>query len=83
MKITMQSPFNGTSNVMDVPITEDEYKLLINPFKLIPKLFPHLTEEQVEFLATGATPGDTYCITEMQSNASEYDYYQDWEDIPF
>lgn len=86
MMIYMQSPLTGEMNAMDVPISEDDHRLLLNPFRLIPALFPHLTEEQVEFLATGATPGDRYYSDmmdlELERRLNVSDPYE-WEDIPF
>lgn len=86
MMIYMQSPLTGEMNAMDIPISEDDHRLILNPFRLIPALFPHLTEEQVEFLATGATPSDTYYTDMMAIEMSQREHISDpyeWEDIPF
>jgi hypothetical protein len=86
MMICMQSPLTGEMNAMEIPITEDDHRLMLNPFRFIPALFPHLTEEQVEFLATGATPSDRYYTDMMAIEMARREHISDpyeWEDIPF
>jgi len=83
MIIDMTSPLTGEKNQMDIPINEDDYRLMLNPFRYIPALFPNLTEEQVEFLATGATPSDRaetdWQLIQMSDRFNQPDY----DDIPF
>lgn len=83
MIIEMTSPWDGDINSMDIPLSEDDYRLLFNPFRYIPALFPHLTEAQIEFLATGATPSNRseadWHLTHMSQLRNDPDY----DDIPF
>lgn len=83
MIITMQSPFDGDINWMDIPISEDDHRLLLNPFRYIPALFPHLTEAQVEFLATGATPSDRAETDRRLCEMSQRFEEPDYDDVPF
>lgn len=83
MIITMTSPLDGDINWMDIPISEDDHRLILNPFRYIPALFPHLTEEQVEFLATGATPSDRAETDRQLIEMSERFNEPDYDDVPF
>jgi len=57
MQITRQSPFTGEWNEMELNVTEEE----LHAWRwgtLIQDAMPHLTDDEREFVKTGATPQD-------------------------
>jgi hypothetical protein len=56
MKISKRSAFTGKVNTMDIPITESELIAWQNSHVLIQRMFPHLSDDQREFLLSGVTP---------------------------
>ena len=56
MIIEKTSILTGRKNVMDLPITETHYKLYLSSKQPITKVFPDLTDDEIEFLTTGITP---------------------------
>lgn len=55
MLIKRRSMFTGIEREMDLPITEEEYARWKGG-ELVQTVWPHLTDDQREFLMTGATP---------------------------
>lgn len=55
MIISRISPFTGATNVMDIPITQEQLDAYNCGDTAIQVMFPHLTPEQREFIMTGIT----------------------------
>lgn len=55
MKVTRKSMISGESHTMDLPITQAQLETWMESNTLIQNAFPHLTEDQREFLLTGTT----------------------------
>lgn len=58
MNISIQSPFSGKINTMDLPINQSQLAEYMQNKVNIQDLFPHLDAEQREFLKTGIAPGE-------------------------
>ncbi len=57
MRITRRSPITGLTNVMEIPVTEQQI-VAWQTGTLIQQAMPNLTPDQREFLMTGMTPED-------------------------
>jgi len=59
MKVTRTSIITGTTRTMDLPITEEQMALYESPnAPLIQSVFPHLSNDQREFIMTGITQAE-------------------------
>ena len=59
IQVAMVSMFTGKRNVMELPITQEEFQTGCNlrqQGELIQNAFPTLTPDQREFLLSGSTP---------------------------
>ena len=57
MKITRKSLITGITHTMDLPVTEDQLAAYTsNRHLMIQHAFPHLTDDEREFIKTGITP---------------------------
>ena len=56
MKITKRCIFTRTTNTLDLPITEEQYRRWKNG-ELIQNVMPHLSPDEREFLISGILPG--------------------------
>ncbi len=56
MLIKMKSMFTGKVNEMDLPVTQADIDAWRASDRVIQSVFPDLTDDQREFLMTGATP---------------------------
>lgn len=57
MIIERRSTISGKVNRMNLDITEDQYSKWVNG-ELIQKVFPHLNEDEREFLLSGILPNE-------------------------
>ena len=57
MRFERFNPITGKSNVMDLPVTEDQVRRWKGG-ELIQNAMPHLSADEREFLITGILPGD-------------------------
>lgn len=60
MKITRTSQFSGKENTLDLNITPEAYNAWLtagpdSPVRFVQDAFPHLTDDEREFLITGVT----------------------------
>mgnify|MGYP003138310029 CR=1 FL=1 len=55
MLIKRKSPFTGSINTMEIPVTKEELSCYFNNKNNIQDVFPHLTPSQREFIKTGIT----------------------------
>lgn len=55
MLIIRKSPFTGSLNTMEIPVTQEELNCYFNNNNYIQDVFPHLTPSQREFIKTGIT----------------------------
>lgn len=55
-KVTRKSMLSGKTHTMDIPVSEEELEDYYNSFARIQDIFPHLTDNQREFIMTGSTP---------------------------
>ena len=59
MKVFRISPVTGKTNVMEIPITQDQIDEFYSPDgRLIQDICPGLTADEREFLISGCTPED-------------------------
>lgn len=63
MKLTRTSPLTKQENTMELDITEAEYQQWLrtrgtHKHVLIQRAFPHLSDDEREFILTGYTPED-------------------------
>jgi hypothetical protein len=61
MKLTRQSPFTGSVNTMEIPMTTEEFETALSAWKngaLIQNAFPTLNADQREFVKTGIPPAE-------------------------
>lgn len=58
MKIARKSPLTGKTNIMDLPVTEEQIWEHLKSGRMIQDSFPNLTPDQREFLLTGYTKED-------------------------
>lgn len=57
MLISKISTIDGSENVMDLDVTEEQLQELMSPGRrMIQDIFPDLSAEEREFLLTGVTP---------------------------
>lgn len=57
MKIIRRSPFTGEFNEMDIDLTVEQYLAWVDGrTPNIQEAFPHLSDDEREFLISGATP---------------------------
>ena len=56
MKITKLSSVTGKYHTMDLDVTEEQLKRFESGEGLIQHIFPHLSDDQREFLLSGITP---------------------------
>lgn len=55
---------------MELPVTEDMLERFYNG-ELVQDVFPHMTEDQREFLLTGAVPGEFEAAFPEQEHSEE------------
>lgn len=55
MLIIRKSPFTGSLNTMEIPVTQEELDCYFNNYNNIQDVFPHLSPSQREFIKTGIT----------------------------
>ena len=55
MLIIRKSPFTGSLNTMEIPVTQEELNSYFNNNNNIQDVFPHLSPSQREFIKTGIT----------------------------
>jgi hypothetical protein len=80
MLIERKSPLTGETNVMDLPVTEEQMAELEGPRserRLIQDIFPNLDRAQREFLLTGYTQEDW---DKMFADGEEEEYDDDSND---
>ena len=58
MIIKMQHPFRDEVNEMDLDVTKEDLHKWKNTRGLAQHHFPHLTDDEREFLITGLLPGE-------------------------
>jgi len=56
MKVTRKSLFSGNVHTMELPVTLTEVITYFAGTANIQDIFPHLTDEQREFIKSGITP---------------------------
>ena len=60
MKLSRLSQFTGNYNVMEIPLSEEEYELCYMAWTvdgvLLQDAFPNLTAEERDFIKFGVTP---------------------------
>lgn len=83
MLITRTSIFSGITRSMELPISEEEWNAYMNG-ALIQIAFPHLDEDEREFILTGAIPEEW---DEFMSDDEDYDseesFYDMFDDTAF
>jgi len=58
MEVSNFSILTGKLNTMDLPVTLEELNRFLKG-ELVQKVFPHLSDEQREFLLNGITPEES------------------------
>jgi hypothetical protein len=58
MKLQRRSPWTGIVNQLDLPITQNEYDRWYHNGEVAQNVWPHLTDEQREFIISGTYPGE-------------------------
>lgn len=57
MQLTRRSQVSGKSHTMEIPVHEEDLRAWMNnPNSLIQDAFPHLSDDEREFILTGITP---------------------------
>lgn len=82
MRISRRSPLTGEINIMDLPITLEQYKKWRNG-EHIQVAMPQLTPAQREFILSGATEDDwEQMFPEEEEDDDDY-YYPNQDDAAF
>ena len=55
-KMTKTDPFTGKANTIELPLTMKDYLTWRDSDVMIQNAFPHLTDDQREFIMTGIMP---------------------------
>ena len=60
MQITKMSPLTGNNNTMMLDVTPNQLAEFSDPrrTRLVQDIFPHLSQDEREFIMTGTTPWD-------------------------
>lgn len=60
MQITKMSPLTGNNNTMMLDVTPNQLAEFSDPRRkrLVQDIFPHLSQDEREFIMTGTTPWD-------------------------
>ena len=60
MQITKMSPLTGNNNTMNLDVTPNQLAEFSDPrrTRLVQDIFPHLSQDEREFIMTGTTPWD-------------------------
>lgn len=61
MDVTILSSITGEPNTMDLPVTEEQLRRHASG-ELAQTVFPHLSQEEREFLISGCTPEEQAAI---------------------
>jgi len=75
MLITRTSIFTGVTRTLDIDVTQEAMDRHEKGNDLIQNVFPHLTDDEREFILTGMTPEEW---DECFSDAYEEDGYEDY-----